>query len=548
MHRLAIVIKGSVFTGKTSRPLYEAVVVEDNMIRYVGWLDEALRVAGNNAKVLDFDKRLVTPGFIDSHCHMAVAGLYMEIGVSLQEAESIADIIEIIRRASAAKRSGEWIYAYGLDESRLKEKRLPTRWELDNAAPHNPVVVEHISGHLAVANSEALKRAGITKETRGPSGGVIERDVEGEPTGVLYDSAMMLVYKNLPQVKSEHWVRGLHKAQKAWLSRGFTAVEDTGTFGSWKEIVGAYKALLREGELRVRARVAYALQSLKELDYALNIVDDESRRVDNEWLRFRLIKFFYDGSGLARTALLYDDWCKNYEPIRGYKGVRVTEFNDAKTILKKVIDRGLRVAVHAIGDRAVDEVLKAYSEAVGRPLEECELSIVHALLVSSKSFELLRKVKACIKTQPGFIYTHGHVYAGNFCEERARHAFPLKSMLRAGVVVASSTDAPFVSTPNPAEGVYGAVYRRPRIGRPNVFGKDEALSFVEALETYTHYSAKATGWDDIVGVLESGKRADIVVWNIEGATPSEQDILSMRPILVMVNGRIMYKAPGHVIG
>jgi predicted amidohydrolase YtcJ len=534
---------GKVFTGRASDDIQEALIVEGNMITFVGTREEALRlVRDKNIKVLDFGDRLITPGMIDAHCHMSVAGLYMRIGIDLSGAISIEEIKEAIKREIRRRGRSQWIYGFGLDESRLKERRLPTRWDLDEVAPENPVVIEHISGHLAVVNSYALKMAGITAETKDPPGGVIDRDESGEPTGVLRDNAMNLVFRLMPPARPEDWVEGLRLAQDLWLRNGFTAVEDLGTFGAWEVIRNAYTTLLSRGELKVRARIAYAISSPEELDRALSEILKQ-RRADNEKLRSNLLKLFYDGSGLARTALLYDDWCENFKKVEGKRGIRVLEKEVLKEILKKALGKGVRVTIHAIGDLAVDEVLESYLEVSGgRPQEDCELSVVHAILVSDRGKELLKRLNVCVKTQTGFIYTFGHVYASNLCEERARRSFPVRTLLDAGVTVANSTDAPFVGNPNPVEGLYGAVFRRPRALRGDVFGRDEAVSFKEALEMYAYQAARATGWDDVAGLLEPGKRADVVVWSLKSLNPGEEELLLTRPVFVMVDGSVVVQS------
>ncbi len=531
----AKLVRGLIYAGNGR--IHEALVIRGGLIVFAGGLEEAWREAGSNPVILDFGDHLITPGMIDAHCHLSVAGAYLASGLSLLEAGSIDEVKELVEKEASGKGEGEWIYGFGLDESRFRENRLPLRWDLDDAAPNNPVVLEHISGHLAVANSLALRIAGISRSTPSPPGGIIEKNTDGEPTGVLRDSAMSLVLKLLPPLPENAWIDGLRRAQRLWISRGFTAVEDTGTFNAWDSILGAYNALRSRGELVIRARIAYAINNASEFGEALGKIIKARERDDNH-LRTNLLKVFYDGSGLARTALLYDAWCKDFKPT-GYRGLRVTSMEDMALIFRKTLSRNIRVAVHAIGDRAVDEVIEAYLRS-GVRAERCSASIVHALLVSDRGLELLGKTGICVKTQPGFIYTHGHVYAANFCKDRARRAFPLRSFLKHGVTVASSTDAPFVGTPNPVEGLYGAIYREPRVKpQAKLYGYEEALTFTEALDTYTRLAAAASGWDDITGVLEEGMHADLVAWSIRTLTPSRQQLLSMKPLAVMIDGNIV---------
>jgi len=530
------ILTGLVFTGFSDQDPAEAVLIEGNKITYVGGFDEAYEKSHGGAHILDHSGSLVTPGLIDSHCHLSLLGLYSEIGVSLLDAQSIDDIVAKLSQA-AAKTRGQWLFAYGLDESRLVERRLPTRWDLDRASRETPIVVEHVSGHLLVANSKALEKAGIAKgKSLSVKGGLVEVDEDGEPTGVLYDAAMELVLRLLPAPPRDSWFKGVERAQQLWLAKGFTGVEDVGTFGAWDPIAEAYQSLHSAGRLVLRSRIGYAVRDASELPLALEKIT-EIRETDR--LRAGLVKAFYDGSGFARTGLLYDDWCKDFKKLRGNKGIRVLSKEAIQYILRESIERGIRVTIHTIGDRAVDEVLEAY-QGLGLVSKACSLSLVHAILVSEKGLQRLRDTGACIKTQAGFMYSHGHVYAANLCAERAKRAFPLRSLLSSGVVVANSTDAPFVGSPSPNEGLIGAVFREPRLGPRGVFGREESLSFREALETYTRYAAIATGWIDLVGTIEPGKRADMVVWNIGSLNPSIRELEEMRPSLVLVDGRIVY--------
>ncbi len=533
-----LIIKGQVFTGL---PPYnepkEAILIKDDTILFVGSYSEALKkVNGENIEELDFGDHLITPGLIDSHCHLSLAGLYAMTGVDLRDVTSFDEIKEKIR--SEIKAGKSIVYAYGFDESSIG--KTLSRWELDEIDSSTPIIVEHISGHMLIANSEALRRAGIRRDTPNPPGGLIERDESGEPTGILKDSAMNLILKILPSPTMEDWIRGIEKAQEMWLRGGFTSIEDTGTFGSWDYIFKAYRTLDERGELKLRVRVAYTISNASESKEALKRVQD-SKGYESEHLKTNLIKLFYDGSGLARTALLYEDWCYNGKPLKGFKGIRTFDPKDLEKVLHLFLNNNIRVAIHAIGDRAVDEIITSYMNVFERrSFNRCALSIIHAILVSQKALDLLGPLGICIKTQPNFMYTHGHIYASNLCESRSRRAFPLRSFLKKGVTVAGSTDAPFVGRPNASEGIYGAMFRKPRI-RHEVysFGKEESITFTEALLLYTAFGAKAIGMDDLVGTLSPGKKADLVVWNLRTLEPTEDQVLNMKPLKVFVGGKVV---------
>jgi len=533
-----LIIKGQVFTGLPPyNELQEAILIKNNTIIFVGPYNKALkRAKGENAKELDFGDHLITPGFIDSHCHLSLAGLYARTGIDLRDVNSFDEIKEIIR--NELKTNKNIIYAYGFDESAIG--KMLNRWELDEIDSSVPIIIEHISGHMLIANSEALRKAGLKKDTPNPPGGLIERDENGKPTGILKDSAMNLVLKILPSPAMEDWIRGILKAQEMWLQGGFTAIEDTGTFGSWNYIFNAYRTLDEKGELKLRARVAYTISNALESKKALEEVQS-SKGYESDHLKTNLVKLFYDGSGLARTALLYEDWCHDGKPMKGFKGIRTFDPKDLEKVLHLFLNNDVRVTIHAIGDRAVDEVITSYMKVFGRKrFDKCALSIIHAILVSQKALDLLGPLGICVKAQPNFMYTHGHIYASNLCKSRSKRAFPLRSFLKRGIIVAGSTDTPFVGRPNAREGIYGAVFRRPRIGYETYsFGNKESITFPEALSLYTTLGAKAIGMDNLIGTLSPGKRADLVVWNLRTLKPAEDQILNMKPLKVFVGGKVV---------
>ncbi len=536
----SLIIRGQIYTGLSPyNVVQEAVLIEGDTIAFVGSFNDAVKkVKDNNFEVLDFDNNLVTPGLIDSHCHLSVAGLYIETSIDLGKASNIDEIKDIIR--SEIRKGKKWIYAYGFDEGLFG--RILNRWDLDDVDQNIPIIVEHVSGHMVIANSEALRRAGITKDTLDPQGGLIEKDEKGEPTGILKDTAMDLVLKILPPPTQDQWTRGILKAQRLWISNGFTSIEDTGTFGAWENIINAYRILNERGDLKIRVRVAYAISNVSEAERAFKKVLS-SKVYEDSHLRTNLIKIFYDGSGLARTALLYDDWCMNGKPMKNFKGIRVTEPSDLEKMLKLFLDNNMRVAIHAIGDRAVDEITESYKRSFDRKkVKECSLSIIHAILVSKKGLDFLSDLKICVKTQPNFIYTHGHIYASNLCEYRTKRSFPLRSLLNQEVITAGSSDAPFVGSPNAGEGLYGAVFRKPRLkDKMFDYGSEESISFPEALAMYTSLAAKAIGMEDIVGSLVPEKKADLVVWNLNTLHPTEKQVLGMKPLKVFIGGKLVFE-------
>lgn len=533
--RCIAIINGLLYTVSPNG-IGEAVIIDKGKITYIGSSSNALCRA-KNCRIIDAEGHLITPGFIDSHCHLAQAGFLEKYGINLLHITSISEIIDIIFEKAKKTRPGEWIYGYGLDENLLKERRLPSRYDLDEVSSDHPIFLEHISGHIAVVNSCALKIAGITRDSPDPLGGIIEKDNKGEPTGILRDSAINLVTRFMPEPTIEMWMECIKVAQYIWVAKGFTAVEDVGLLGQGHKILDAYTQLAYSNRLLLRTRFSYPISSPRELNEGLI---RKLRSINNRFLRASSLKIFYDGSGLARTALMYNDWCKEYRVEKGNKGLRLISMDDLINIILLANKNDLRVNIHAIGDRAIDEVTLAISFA--KMSYKAQHSIIHCIVPTKRSIEIMAKLNIGIKTQTSFIYSYGHVYAANLCLERARKAFPIKTFLRKNIIVGNGSDAPFLNPPDPAFGLYGAIIRKPRIKTPykDPFGSKERVSFKDAIKTYTYLSSIAIGWNDMIGSIKMGNYADLVIWNIKTLNPDPQDLFRFKPLVTLIDGNIVY--------
>ena len=482
MSRSILILNAKVLAMDGKGP-YESIAVVKGKVAYLGSSDTAMRKFSSRVdRIIELNGNLVTPGFIDSHCHMASTGYLMRRGVDFSGVSSLGELKDALRRI--ANGTGlRWIYGYGLNEALLKEGRLPRRWDLDEAVNNVPVVIEHVSGHLIMVNTKALRLARIGRGVRDPPGGLIERDENGEPTGVLYDNAMELVLRILPAPSLEDYYLGVIEAQEVWLRNGFTGVEDAGVLGLGGKVLDAYLKAASAGQLKIRVRYSYPVESDEELRNVVNRI----ARPPLERLHLNHVKVFYDGSGLAKTALIYGKWCKDgIMPDDTARGLRLTDPSTFMRILRMVVRSGLGISVHAIGDRAVDEVIKAFKR-VGCG-EKC--SIVHGFLMSDSSVAEAAKMGISIKTQSSFIYLLGGKYAANFCHWRMRRFIPLRTLMEAGVNVANGTDAN-VTPPDPRYGLYGAVARRAVNLNIDVYSSEEAVSFLDVIRTYTVNSARS---------------------------------------------------------
>jgi len=535
LSRCIAIVNGIVYTA-SSNNIAEAIIINKGKITYVGSSSNAICKA-KNCKIIDAEGCLITPGFIDSHCHLAQAGFLEKYGINLLQVRSINQIIDILSERARKAKPRNWIYGYGLDENLLKEGRPPLRYDLDEATTKHPVFLEHISGHMAVVNSYALKIAGITKDTPDPPGGIIERDTRGEPIGILKDSAMSLVTRFMPEPSIDMWMKCIEVAQYMWISKGITAIEDVGLSGQGYSILEAYSRLAHSNRLIIRTRFSYPISSSKELNQELI---KKLKGINSQFLRASAVKVFYDGSGLARTALMYDNWCRDYKVDKNSRGLRLIPQDDLINIIRLANKEDLRVSIHAIGDKAIDEVVEAIS--IAKMSYKGQHSIIHCIVPTKESIKTMSKLGIGVKTQTSFIYSYGHVYAANLCLHRAKRAFPIKTLLRHGIIVGNGSDAPFLNPPDPGYGLYGAVIRKPRIKTPydDPFGSEEKISFIDAIKTYTHLASITIGWNDEIGSIDIGKKADLVIWNIKTLDPTPQDLLNLKPLATFIEGNAIY--------
>lgn len=233
--------------------IYEAMAIVNGVVSYLGSTSNAERLFSSKVdRVVELDGNLVTPGFIDSHCHLAGTGYLMTRGVDLGKARSFNDVKELLREAASKRPKGSWIYGYGLNEDLLKEKRLPRRWDLDEVSPEHPVAIEHVSGHLLITNTKALKLARVTAMS--PPGGLVEIDDGGSPTGLLYDSAMNLVFRVMPGPTVREYTEAILRAQEMWIKNGFTGAEDAGVLGLGEIVLNAYLNLAKLHKLKMKIR------------------------------------------------------------------------------------------------------------------------------------------------------------------------------------------------------------------------------------------------------------------------------------------------------
>ncbi len=487
-------------------PHADAILAQDGIIQAVGGYKD-LRSRFPEAKRVALSGAAVIPAFNDCHCHILWLGLDL-LKADLRECLSVADVQAELRAWARDNPGKVWISGRNYDQNRLKEGRHVTKFELDAVSLERPVFISHVSKHGAVANSAALRVAGVTADTPDPPGGEIVRDASGEPTGVLLENAIGLVSGHFPEQTEEELSVAVERAALFMAERGILAASDAGT-GS-VDLRLEWRAFTRAVERGVPVRITL----MPDFTAAENAgwFELEARFAVQKWipaeweaaphrnLRLGPVKLYTDGSLTARTAALYEPF------VDAGTGILLMEPEELSRRIGIIHHKGFQCAAHAIGDRAIDEVLRNYRRVLEEAPRPARHRIEHCMIPAPSSFQEMHDLGVLAIAQPEFFPVLGHAYRQGL-GRRADPMMPYRTWLDAGIRVAFSSDQPIVSG-DPIIGWRAAVLRQGRDGY--LFAPEERLDPMSALRCYTAESAYA-GFDDLIGKLAPGMRADFVV-------------------------------------
>ncbi len=548
-----ILFNARVVTMNAADSIAEAVAVTGNTITAVGKTEEISPLAGPETETIDLGGNSVTPGIIDTHNHFAwaVSGNLAQLDIEYPAVTSIDDIRDQLRRAVSAEQPGDWIFGWRWDASKLAEQRDITAADLDDLSPENPVWLGHTSGHYGVANSRAMDLAGITNDTPDPEGGVIVRDKDGNPTGILADQAMDLVNDVTPEVATEDYIRAITSHVGDLGAEGITAIKDPEIYQRHWD---AYNAVNSNGDLTVRVftlwRVPDTVADARGLLERIEPFTKPGEQDGKEMVVSAGVKIYIDGSGTARTAWMYEDWSHEYSGVdEGNTGLTYLEPNVLFDQIRLFHDAGIHVGTHAIGDRAIDFTLDAYDRVLAdNPTTGLRHSIIHCNLPTEHAMDLMVTLQreydaAYPEVQPAFLWWIGDAYAANFGEERSPHVLPLKTFQERGIKWAGSSDFD-VSPYAPRHALWAASVRQPMLGtygtRP--WGTDESVSVHDTLRAYTATASRQVFLEDRIGTIEVGKLADIVAWDRDLYAIPADELKEVRAILTMMNGDVVFRA------
>lgn len=532
----------TVFTGATvvtandAQPRAEAVAVRGGRIVFVGSSANARRYVGSATTVVELAGQTLLPGLVDAHYHLSGVGS-RELTLNLEGSTSLALFLERVKAAAAEAKPGEWVTGRGWIESHWTPQRFPTRHDLDRVAPNNPVLLGRSDGHASVANTMALRLAGVTRATQPPPGGDILRDPNGEPNGMLIDRAQGLVRSQVPPATEERLDQAIVVGAERSVRLGWTQIHNAG--GGWGD-VARMRRLYGDGTIKLKIYQALsgpgpAADSL--LARGASVGEFDGR------LTVRTIKVVFDGALGSRGALLLQP----YSDEPGTQGLVTTDLDRLRPMLAEALRKGIQVEAHAIGDSANRMLLNLYQTAFDavpaaeRAIAEPRWRDEHTQIVNPADLARFKQLGVIPSMQPSHAIGDFYFAPGRLGLDRLTGAYAWQSLLKDGNIVAGGSDAP-VERGEPMIEFYAAVARRDTSGfQGPEWHPEEAMTRDQALKAFTLWPAIAAFEEADRGSIEVGKRADFTILSADIMTIPEAEILKTRNRMTVINGEIVFR-------
>ena len=533
---------GRIYTNDPTAPWAEAMLVRGEEILAVGDDDEVTALADKGAQVVDLEKHFVMPGFNDAHVHLGGAGEDW-LAVRLNGAPSIAELQKRLAEGVAAHQDGQWITGSGWDHTFWPDKKFPNRQQLDAVSPKNPVILTHISGHVAVANSLALQLAGVSKDSANPVGGEIEKDASGEPTGMLKeDAAMQLAWSKIPPATMQQRRKGIELALLDVARNGVTSVQDN---SAWEDFL-TYGAIRNDGKLTVRIT--------EWLPFAAPLAELEQKRKDggttDPWLRTGALKLVSDGALGSRTAAMlapYSDDAKT-------TGIMTMQPEKITALAIERDKAGFQLNFHAIGDKANRVSLDAFEAAAkaNGPRDRRD-RIEHAQVVALSDIPRFARLQVIASMQPSHETSDMRWAESRVGPERVKGAYAWATMQKFGVRLAFGTDYD-VEPISPFRGLYACVTREFPEGGPEQVAAglekivvrgwqpQEKISLEDCIRAYTSGSAYGEFMEGKKGELKAGEFADFIVLSNDLTKVPPREFINTKVLRSVVGGRTVFSA------
>ena len=524
-----IYINAKIWTGDSVQPWAEAIAIRNNSILFVG--KDYQPYQGPLTRITDLQGEMMVPGFIDAHTHF-LAGGYQLGNVNLRHANSKDSFISILKAFVKTTAPGRWITGGDWDHEEWGGA-LPKKEWIDSVTGNHPALLDRYDGHMALANSIALRMAAIDKHTPDPPGGQIVRDLQtGEPTGVLKDQAKNLLNGVIAAPSDKEMDEYLQRAAQHALSFGVTEVHDMGSYGGWPDLF-TYRRAYEKKALPLRIYSFVPTRSWARLDSFV-----KKNGWGDDFLHWGGLKGFVDGSLGTATAWFY----RPYLDAPSSTGLMVTDTHYLRAWILAADSVGLHVTNHAIGDRANDWILKVYGDAIAKNgQKDRRFRVEHAQHLTKEALPRFAQLGVIASMQPYHAFDDGKWAGKRLDSDRLQRTYAFRSLLNTHAILAFGTDWT-VAPINPLEGIYAAVTRQTADGKnPNGWYPEQKISVGEALRCYTANSAFAGFQENAIGRLKAGMLADFVVLSENLFNIPPEKIKDVRVKLTVVNGKEAYQ-------
>ncbi|MEO7962547.1 MAG: amidohydrolase [Gemmatimonadaceae bacterium] len=548
-----VLLHGKIITVDSTDRIAQAIAVRGSKIIAVGSDAEIARFVSAGTRRIDLKGRAVTPGLIDAHAHFADAAssrMYVT-DLSYPIVKNIPDVLAKMSEQVKKAGKGKWVQGTGWDEGKLIEKRQITAKDLDAVSLNNPVWLQQTTGHYGVANSAALALAGITRVSKDPPNGTVDRYPDGTPTGVLKEAAQSIVHRLIPPRTTVESEAAMRELAKAFNAEGMTALKDPGIDD---ETWASYQKVSHEGKLPVRVFALWlggrSVEGAKRVIAKRAATSRPYESTGDDHVISGGIKMYIDGSGGARTAWLYSDWNREYtKSDSGNRGYPASNPDTVRLLIRMYHDAGFHVSTHSIGDRAIDWTMDSYAAAMkANPKKGLRHGIIHSNIPTDHALDLMSSMQRDFDAgypEPSatFHWWLGDTYSSNFGTSRSLRLNPFATYVKRGIRWANGSDLPV--TPFAARyGIWAAVARETLLGtNGDAFGRAESVDVHTSLRAVTIWAAHQLFLEKKIGSIEVGKYADLAVWDRDPYTVPTAALKDMQCQLTLFDGRVVYRAP-----
>ena len=527
-----VLVNTKIYTANPKNPTAEALAIKNGKFVFIGTNTEAQNFNCGESKLLDLEGSFVYPGFIDAHAHLKGIG-YRELNLNLQGADSLKSMLTQVTIHANKLPIGDWVIGRGWIEKKWPEARFPTLEELDAISSDKPIALERADGHAIIVNSLALKLAGIDRDTPDPIGGKIDKDINGEPNGVLIDKASLLVEKIIPKRSRQDEKNALKEGLYRTASMGWTQLHDAGSPLSDYELLEEIK---EEENLPIRIQFY-----VSDGDEAIQFIETGPYLDPQHMLTARGVKLYADGAIGSRGAAFFNKY-DDYET----KGFLIFQKEETMPKLIKALVNGIQIQTHAIGDLANSVTLDWYAEAfssvseANRMIIEPRWRIEHSQNILPIDQQRFADLKVIASMQPSHAIGDLHFAHKRLGVDRLDNAYTWRSLIDLGVVIAGGSDAP-VEIGDPRIEFKAAIGRKDLDGYyQDYWNLDESVSREEALYMFTKWAAYSVFEEDIKGTIEVGKLADLTIFSKDLMVIPEEEIMSSQILMTIVDGRVVY--------